>query len=168
METNMQNQTEYHPLDGPKGLGGWLVLIQIGLFLTLLMLAVQILQSTIPSLKPDIWGLLTAKDSELYHVLWGPIIIFEAIANVGQFLFCLFVLGMFYSKKSSVPLLMIIFYGGSMIIGIIDYALVQQIPIVQELEDGSSVSDIGRSVVTCAIWIPYFLKSRRVRNTFVQ
>jgi len=63
---------------------------------------------------------------------------------------------------------MIIFYSVSLIIGVIDYLLVIQIPLASELEDGSSLRDIVKSVITCAIWIPYFMKSERVHNTFIK
>ncbi len=82
--------------------------------------------------------------------------------------FCIFILINFYRKKSTLPRLMIIFYSVSLIIGVIDYLLVIQIPLASELEDGSSLRDIVKSVITCAIWIPYFMKSERVHNTFIK
>ncbi|WP_423805225.1 DUF2569 domain-containing protein [Paenibacillus illinoisensis] len=70
-------------------------------------------------------------------------------------------------KKSVLPRLMVIYYSVSLAVGIIDYLLLLQIPLAKELEDGSAIRDIVRSVLTCAIWIPYFMKSERVHNTFV-
>jgi hypothetical protein len=153
---------------GVKGLAGWLVLVQIGLYLTMITLLVQIFRVNLPAFEPDTWGVLTSKDSELYHALWGPIIVFEGAYNIAFLLFCIFVLVMFYTRKSILPKLMIIFYSASLAVGIIDTILVYQIPLAREMETGSSFTDIVRSAITCAIWIPYFLKSERVQNTFIK
>jgi hypothetical protein len=160
---------KYEPLPlGVSGLGGWLILVQIGLFITLLNLNIQIFQHSLPSFAPDIWNVLTSKVSEVYHPLWAPIIVFEAIYNVLFILFTLFVIVSFYQRKSIVPRLMIIFYGTSFIVGIVDTLLVFQIPLAREADDGSYISDTIRSIITCLIWIPYFLKSERVKNTFIR
>lgn len=63
---------------------------------------------------------------------------------------------------------MIIFYSLSLTVGIVDSLLLSQIPMARELADGSSIRDIARSAIACAIWIPYFIKSERVQNTFVR
>ncbi len=168
METELQQRQEnVRPL-GVSGLGGWLVLTQIGLYITLLILIFQIFNVNLPALAPDVWGILTSTDSPVYHPLWGPIIIFELVYNVLFFVFCIFILVMFYSKKAMLPRLMIIFYGMSLFIAILDVVLVYQIPFTREFEDGSSYKDIIRGIFTCAIWIPYFLKSERVKNTFIR
>lgn len=153
---------------GVSGLGGWLVLVQIGLYSTIVMLLVQLFQYSFPALEKETWELLTSKDSEYYHVMWGPIISFELVYNVLFLLFCGYILIQFYQRRFILPRLMIIFYCTSLLIGIIDYALLQQIPLAQEAEDGSSLRDIMRSIITCAIWIPYFIKSERVKNTFIR
>lgn len=63
---------------------------------------------------------------------------------------------------------MIIYYSVSLVLYMVDYILVLQIPMMRELEDGSGIQEIVKSVITCAIWIPYFIKSERVHNTFVR
>lgn len=168
----MQPQTEeqkvdYRPL-GISGLGGWLVLVQIGLYLTMIMVLVQLFQYSLTALTPEAWEMLTLEQSSLYHPWWGPIIIFEVTYNVLFFIFSIVTLVMFYRKKSVFPRLMIIFYSISLAVSIIDYLLLLQIPIARELEDGSGLTGIVRLVITCAIWIPYFIKSERVRNTFIR
>lgn len=161
-----EQKRDYRPL-GVSGLGGWLILIQIGLFLTIVLLAVQLIQQIVPIFTTETWELLTSKQSDYYHPLWGPVLIFELVYNVLFLLFSLYTVFAFYSKKAILPRLMIIFYSVSLVVGIIDYLLLLQIPMASELEDGSSMREIAKSVLTCAIWIPYFIKSVRVRNTFV-
>jgi len=168
METNVQEtKMEYQPL-GISGLGGWLVLVQIGLYGTLLLAVVQLFVYAIPSYAADTWTTLTSKDSELYHVLWGPLIAFETVYNIVLIAFCLYILFQFYTKKRMLPRLMIILYAGSLLFGVIDYVLMLQIPVARELDDGSLMRDMVRSALTCLIWIPYFMRSERVQNTFVR
>lgn len=168
METNLsKKEFEELPL-GVVGLGGWLILIQLGLYGTLIMLLVQIINYSIPSISPDIWNTLTSKTSEVYHPLWGVVIIFELLFNVLLFVYCIYILVNLYRKKSIIPRLMIIFYSASLVVGIIDYLLLSRIPAASKLQDTNSLKDIYKSIIACAIWIPYFLKSERVKNTFVR
>ncbi|MBM6383051.1 MAG: DUF2569 domain-containing protein [Paenibacillus sp.] len=167
MEPPIEEQKrDYRPL-GVSGLGGWLILIQIGLLLTIVLLAVQLIQQIVPIFTTETWELLTSKQSDYYHPLWGPVLIFELVYNVLFLLLSLYTVFAFYSKKAILPRLMIIFYSVSLVVGIMDYLLLLQIPMARDLEDGSSMREIAKSVLTCAIWIPYFIKSVRVRNTFV-
>jgi len=145
-----------------------LILIQIGLYITIIGLVIQIIEFNLYSLTDETWQLLTSEGSSLYDPLWKPIIIFEAIYNILFFIFSIYILVQFYRKKSIVPRLMIIFYSISLFIGIFDYILLQQIEIAKQLEDGSSIRDIIKSAITCLIWIPYFIKSERVMNTFIR
>lgn len=169
METNVQEEKKYDILPlGVSGLGGWLILIQIGLYITVIMLLVQLFVYSLPAFGPETWDVLTSKDSELYHPLWGPIFIFETAYNICFLGFCLYIFFMFYGKKSILPRLMIIFYGVSLVVAIVDVLLLFQIPLARELDNGDGFKDIFRATLTSAIWIPYFLKSERVKNTFIR
>ncbi|MEC0226123.1 DUF2569 domain-containing protein [Paenibacillus alba] len=153
---------------GLSGLGGWLILVQIGIYVTMVMFILQFVTYTLPSFQPETWHRLTSVDSENYHPLWGPILVFEMLYNVLVFFFCLFILLNMYQRKARLPRLMIIFYSTSLGIAIVDTLLLNMIPSIRDLEEVSSLKDVFRAVVACAIWIPYFITSERVRNTFVR
>ncbi|MHA0856445.1 DUF2569 domain-containing protein [Paenibacillus sp. CMAA1364] len=163
----IEKEMDNHRL-GISGLGGWLIFVQFGLYFTILIMLTQLFQFSLPAFSPETWNVLTSTDSELYHPLWGPLLVFETICNVSFLAFSVFILFNFYRRKSILPRLMIIFYSVSFIIGVVDTILVLQIPLARETEDGSSIRDIIKSILTCAIWIPYFIKSVRVKNTFVR
>lgn len=168
METNIQNNKFDPNYLGLSGLGGWLIPVQIGLYLTIVVTGVNLILYSIPSLSSETWTLFTSKESEYYHSLLGPLIVYEFTCQVVSIIFIIYILVNFYSKKRIVPTLMIIFYAGSLVLGWVDYILIQNIPLIKEMDDGSSARDLFRSILTCLIWIPYFLKSRRVKNTFVR
>lgn len=152
---------------GISGLGGWLILVQIGLYATIFMLLIQFFGYSLPLFNSEVWGIFTSTESEYYHPLWGFIIVLEAVYNVAIVIFSVYILINFYRKKSITPKLMIIFYCSNTLFGIIDYSLFYQIPFAREIESWNSTGAIIRSVISSAIWCAYFVKSERVRNTFV-
>lgn len=168
METNLNERKYDHNPLGVSGLGGWLILVQIGLYGTIIILLMQLFQDSFTAFDADIWTEFTSKGSEFYHPLWGFIIVFETIYNVILLAFSVYILIKFYKRKSVVPRLLIIFYIATPVIGIIDYVLLQQIPLARELGNGESLRGIFRSAITGAIWTAYFIKSERVRNTFIK
>ncbi|MBO9597224.1 MAG: DUF2569 domain-containing protein [Cohnella sp.] len=171
-ESNQQPKEKQPPLLllGVSGLGGWLVLVQIGIYLTILLNILTLDRDTLPAFSSDTWEMLTSKDSIVYDPLWAPLLIFELVVNTLFILFGIFCLYNMYRKKSIFPKLMIIVYSSSLAVAIIDYIWLNQISIVNEydLVGQDDVRDIIRSVITCAIWIPYFRKSERVQNTFIR
>lgn len=63
---------------------------------------------------------------------------------------------------------MIIYFSSILALHTIDWILTLQIPLMWEIEGGVSPKEVIRQVIVSAIWIPYFLKSKRVKNTFVR
>ncbi|KWX74573.1 DUF2569 domain-containing protein [Paenibacillus jilunlii] len=157
----------YIPL-GPSGLGGWLVLVQIGMIAMLFSLVLKLLNYNLPSFNAEYWGMLASKEGELYHPLWAPLIVFEAIANLLLLVLCVFTLVLFYQKKALLPRVIILLYCSSLFISVIDYIFLLNIPLARETSGGRSTRTLVRSVITCVIWLAYFRKSERVSNTFVR
>lgn len=161
-----QRQVNASYLTGKSGLGGWLVLVQIGLWSSLIMLLFSLVTSVL-TIDVEVWEAVTSKGSEYYHPLWGPFMIAEIIINMLLLIFCIYIIVKFYGKKSTLPRLMIIFYIVNLAIIIVDYILVLQIPLLREMDNGDSIKEIVRAVLVCAIWTAYFTQSVRVKNTFV-
>ncbi|WP_055109203.1 DUF2569 domain-containing protein [Paenibacillus ihumii] len=166
METyERQKQTEEPPL-GVAGLGGWLVLVQISLYLSIITRVGTLLQSLPLIAGPDTGHPLTSPGSPLYHPLWKTSFMIEGITSAGMLIFTIFILVSFYQKKRILPRMMIMFYILNFLLLVTIVLLVNQIPLAKEVEGVSGISTIIGGLAGCAIWIPYFLKSERVRNTF--
>lgn len=168
-DTNVRQEAAGPLRLGVSGLGGWLVLVQIGMYLTIVLLITTFFNDTLPALRSENWELFTSQDSPFYDSMWKPVLYFETAANALMLAFLLYCLVNFYRKKTILPVLMIVFYSANLLVGLIDYGMLSQIDIVQEYDllGGDTIRDLVRSAITCAIWIPYFLKSERVQNTFV-
>ena len=73
---------------------------------------------------------------------------------------------LFFKKNYRFPKLIVWFFALNVAFGVIDFFLGGLIPAVAAEPDTFSMKELIRGVVGAAIWIPYFLKSVRVRNTF--
>lgn len=154
-------------VEGPEGLGGWLILPILGQFATPIACIVSIIQ-TIAFFEPETWQSLTTHGGDAYHPLWIPLIVFETIYNLGFLALSIYLLIKVFKKSAEAPRLFIIFYALNLAMQAIDTGLFVGIAqTYPELIDPETYKDLGRAVVTCLIWIPYFRKSVRVKNTFV-
>ncbi len=152
--------------DEPVGIGGWLVFPAIGLVFNLIGLTVMVLGELLPILTGPQWEFLTTEGSEAYHPMWGPVILFELVGNSLLILASGVIATLFFLRKSAVPRLMVGFFLFRILIIAIDEVLAGQLPA--ESIEGQGIGELVKVVVQACIWIPYFLVSKRVRNTFVR
>lgn len=152
--------------DGPQGLGGWLILPMLGLILTPIRLGALLVMTYLPIFSEGAWEVLTTPGSEAYHPLWAPFLIFEILGNACFVVFAGILLILLFKKHYRFPSLMILFYVSNLAFVGIDFFVADLIPAVAEESDPESIKELTRTVISAAIWIPYFMRSRRVQNTF--
>ena len=151
-----------------EGIGGWLILVAIGLVASPVLMVVNLTQDVLPAFAGGAWDKLTTAGSPHYHPLWAPLLITEVSCTTLFILFSLVILVLFFMKKRTLPLLVIIFLLANLAFAIADYLLSMRIPLVASMPDESTPTQILRQAISCALWIPYFLRSKRVKNTFVK
>lgn len=150
-------------------IGGWLILIAIGLFVTPFILAYGIFDSL--SLLGE--GGLEAMNSVVPGL--GTAILFELIIDAVLFFGVLYLIFLFREKKRNFPKHYIWYLGASVVYLVLDFILVSTLsatdPEVQAVLDASLEEYAGSMVgitIGSAIWIAYMLKSKRVAGTFIK
>jgi hypothetical protein len=98
--------------------------------------------------------------------LWAPVLLFEATGNALLGIAAVAGLVLFFRKSALFPTFMIGMYLFGAMFLVIDVVAAAQIPEAAASDDLNGVRDLVRSLIACAIWIPYMRKSVRVRNTF--
>ncbi|WP_339219555.1 DUF2569 domain-containing protein [Paenibacillus sp. FSL W7-1279] len=150
-----------------EGLGGWLVLVQISMYFSLITITYLLFNHIFPVFEPEIWSMITDKGSAAYNQSLVQLILFETVVNVLFIIALVFALFLLYRKKKAFPKLMIGYILFSLLTSIVDYVAVSQIEILAQGNDGTFMREVTRSILYACIWIPYFIRSKRVRNTFV-
>ncbi|MGQ8871083.1 DUF2569 domain-containing protein [Paenibacillus sp. TSA_86.1] len=157
-------------LPGISGLGGWLILIQISLWASLVFLLSDISSVTV-IMDPARWEGSRGVDPQLYAEVIRPLLWFGFISSVILFVMVVVNLVLLYRRKRLFPRLMIVQYIVNVIIGVMTWILIAQNEVGREehvLDATPAFNLIVRSLLTCCIFIPYFLKSVRVKNTFIK
>lgn len=149
-------------------IGGWLFLVVIGLIITPLRLGYSLVVDFYPLMTDGSWSILTTPGSEAYHPLWAPLLVFEIVGNCITFLAAIVILVFFFMRKKFVPLAMIVFYSFNLFFVATDYFAADLIPAVAAQDSKDSLRELLRTAVAAAIWIPYFIMSKRVKGTFVK
>ena len=158
---------------GPSGLGGWLVAPIIGLFAAAIAAVTLAAVYVVPVMGSQTWSRFTAPGGSR---LWLPYFIFEIFCSTVLFFGAIALLVFLFRKRRALPLLIICFCGFAFIALEID-ALVGLLYGPRMIPDAALRAQIGRTtadlviavaagVILSAIWIPYFLFSARVENTF--
>lgn len=148
----------------PSGLGGWLILPALHLItsigFTVYNLFVAFTPDSINGLK-----MIFAEGSDLAS-LRLPIITSLVLGSI--FLpFVIYCAYNFFTKKPKTRNLMIVFYCLLLFVAVVEFFLAQPMQAVLN-DDTASIAfkELIRASIFCVIWVPYFLVSVRVQNTF--
>ena len=151
-----------------KGLGGWLILICFSILLT----PPRIIFDTVPVyleiFSEGYWEDIINVDSLDYSPLFATVIIIEIIFNSMLVFGSVFLLYLFIAKNYLFPWVYIVWIGASVIFIPLDVWVISLIYPSEPMFDSDSLNEFIRSIVGAAIWIPYMLKSKRVKATFVE
>ncbi len=163
-------------LAGPAGIGGALLLPIIGLLATICWNAWNIYYEFLPLRQSDVWTALTTQGSSVYHWLWQPLALFEVFASVVMILAPMALLVMIFRKRRAVRGSMVAFYvfvlaatafdSGACLLVMTGWLRSLGLQEVADSVSSGAWRSLIQAVPLAAIWIPYFLRSRRVKNTF--
>jgi len=148
------------------GIRDWLILVAIGLVISPMIYLYNLFTIYLPIFTNGTWELVTNPNSSYFIPGIGTGITFEVIYRLVFLVASVYLLFFFFKKDKRLPKFYIIYLVSILICGVIDYAIIQSIPSIasQVSED----SGLGRNVLATIIWIPYMLKSKLVKATFVK
>ena len=148
--------------DGPSGIGGWMILPIIGLVLTIGLTAYN-LATTVPIFTPSLISRLFAQSLGLGLFSLGSLVF-----GAGVLVFALVCLVGLFRHSPRTPRRVQVFYVALLSVALFEAVGIASFPtIYDEADRVQAIRDVVRAAVACAIWIPYFRVSKRVRNTFV-
>lgn len=153
---------------GYEKIGGWLVLLAIGLVLNPIRLLVIMGRDFLPLFLSGGWSVLTTPGTAAYHPLWAPVLMFEVGGNTVLLGFSVLVAVCFFQKRKIVPRLMIAFLLVNLLLVAADYFVTDLLPSVASQKDPGAMKELARALIAAAIWVPYFVLSKRVKGTFVR
>ncbi|MEK4523602.1 DUF2569 domain-containing protein [Psychrobacillus sp. FSL W7-1493] len=157
---------------GPVGIGGWLILPLIGLITSPFVIIAYLMIDVFPFMTAEGWESITSRSGEYYHPLFGPIVIIDLIIYLAQNSLVIVLLILFFKNKTIFPRVMITYLTTILIldilIGYINLQIVESVFEPDPLTSQHYMFNVIRAMVSTSIWITYFSKSKRVKNTFVK
>ena len=147
------------------GIRDWLLLVVIGLIIQPLVPLYYLFTVYIPIFAEGTWGLITNPNSSNFIPGIGNVIIFEVVFHIVFFCASLFLLALFFTKDKTFPKFYIIYLVSILIYSVIDYALAQSIPSIAS--QAAENVNFGQNILAAIVWIPYMMKSKLVKATFV-
>lgn len=146
----------------PIPFGGWLIIPIIGIYITPISIIIQIFR--VGFFSRLVWDNFMAQSDSIGTFLMGSFFYFELIFNLSLIIFSVFLIILQIKRRASFPTFYIWFRLVSIIGLLFDTALSIKVLNVKTTDDFSTVI---REFVGVAIWVPYFLMSTRVKDTFV-
>ena len=154
------------------GIGGWLILVAIGVTLRPLVLLGQLALGSHDSFNQDVWEAMTIPGRDSYQAALAPLIITETAGNLLLLIGSVLVLVLFYRRQRSFPVTFIVLLAFSAVFLVFDVwagsHLLKHETTTKPGLMGQEVRNAIQSVAQALIWIPYLLVSRRVKATFTR
>jgi len=136
------------------GIRGWLILPAIGFILSLI--------NGVNDLS-EVFDLFSVYAAAGYGGIYALMI----LAYIGFLVFLFYTVTLFFCKKRNAPSTIIILLIANIIVFSVFFVILLDLTAGAEEIVNVSKKELIRGVISAAIWIPYFRKSKRVKATFV-
>jgi hypothetical protein len=151
--------------EGPSGLGGWLVLPIIGLFLAPVQQIISVLDTGYLGILRSARTLSHPQAALLYAELLASIVL--------NFIAPAFLLFFLFKRWDMFPGWFVVWAASVLVYALADplaahLVFPESFPNAADAFDEDTVKGISRAAWGAIIWIPYMLNSKRVRNTFTR
>ena len=151
----------------PSGIGGWLLLVAVGVCLAPIRIGAEIVKGLRP-LEPATWHAVTTPGTRAYHPLFGPLIVGELVVNAALLIWAGVLVYLFFTRRRSFPVAMITFMITRVVVQAADAGLALMIPAAAASMGPAAYGGLASGILVALIWVPYLIKSRRVGATFVR
>jgi hypothetical protein len=161
--------TEYDPdplsVATPLSIGGWLILPAIGLTVSPFILIYQLISTGYYN-QNDLLSIIQSGSEYTFELL--ILFTFILISNLLIIVYTILVAILFFKRRTSVPRLITYLYGINLAFLLLILVIYHTILPVEIASAGSGITerDIFQAILGAAIWIPYFMRSKRVKETF--
>jgi len=151
-------------------IGGWLILIAIGLVLTPVRMLYGLIIDAEELYGIHTWNYIFQEHPSFNEFFLSLLIVFELMYNSAFIVFTILLIILFFKRRSITPRMMIILYASSFLIITLDtfVAIGLNDQLYSEAEKVQAFKDIAGSFLSAVIWIPYFIISKRVKETFTE
>lgn len=149
-------------------IGGWLILCAVGLVLFPIQSLFSLVTELFPAVLSDNWAALRSPTNSGYHSLWAALVMAELIGSIGFFIFSIILVIFFFRRHHWVPKMVIFFMVANILFVGADYFIINFFLIRTSSVNVDTTVNFVRTVVAGAIWIPYFMFSKRVEKTFTR
>jgi hypothetical protein len=151
-----------------EGIRGWAVGIGIGLVVAAGRM-IRILYDSYPGLlSAGAWQALTAPGSATYDPAGAAFLASELVSTLALLGIYLYILYLFFTKRKVFPKWFIAVSVASLLLQVGNLWVAR--PLLPPLPQPSPgiMRELLDSLLRCLVWVPYVLKSRRIRQTFTR
>lgn len=145
-----------------SGLGGWLILVGLGLIVSPIRLVFVLFQLGEYVAVEGAWASAGKYDPNLQ-----VLVTVEFIVVAFLLLLSILLLVLFFMKRASFPKVYIFVSLFVIVWLVVDAAAVKMIFPDQPMFDPKTAQDLVRALLSACVWVPYMLVSKRVKATFV-
>jgi hypothetical protein len=160
-------RTKSTDTEAPQGIKGWLILPVIVLIIVPTRDSYVLLTLHWPILRDGTWEKLTTPSSAVYHHLWAPLITYEIVGTLVIIVLAITTLVLLFQKSKKTPAFAIACLSINTVYVLLDYFFSNLIPAVAQQSGPDDMRELILTFAGAAIWILYFIFSRRVNATFV-
>jgi transglutaminase-like putative cysteine protease len=150
-----------------QGLGGWLILLGIGLVGAIIMQIVLFVKLG-PIYSTSNWRAITDSANPAFDAMTAPMLLFELFTRLTLFCFAILLVVFFFQKRRIFPLLAVIYLSLQFVATSVDVGLAQtrKVTTVTTNVHPQATTAVGPTFLSLVIWSLYFSRSKRVKLTF--